>query len=43
MPFEIRRGAPDDAGGIAAVWAVATPYLVKTAAGIEASTATKDL
>jgi L-amino acid N-acyltransferase YncA/RimJ/RimL family protein N-acetyltransferase len=36
MPFEIRPGTPEDAAGIAAVWAAAMPYLVKTAAGIEA-------
>ena len=36
MGFEIRRAEPADAVGIAAVWAAATPYLVKTAAGIEA-------
>jgi GNAT superfamily N-acetyltransferase len=36
MPFEIRSGTPEDAAGIAAVWAAAMPYLVKTAAGIEA-------
>src|ERR1700716_3953546 len=36
MPFEIRPGTPEDAAGIAAVWAAAMPYLVKRAAGIEA-------
>lgn len=36
MGFEIRPGTPGDAAGIAAVWATAMPYLVKTAAGIEA-------
>jgi GNAT superfamily N-acetyltransferase len=36
MPFEIRPGTPEDAAGIAAVWVAAMPYLVKTAAGIEA-------
>jgi GNAT superfamily N-acetyltransferase len=36
MGFEIRPAVPGDAAGIAAVWAAAMPYLVKTAAGIEA-------
>ncbi|HEY0689561.1 MAG TPA: GNAT family N-acetyltransferase [Kribbella sp.] len=36
MGFEIRPAIPADAVGIAAVWAAAMPYLVKTAAGIEA-------
>jgi GNAT superfamily N-acetyltransferase len=36
MGFEIRVATPADAAGIAAVWAAALPYLVKTAKGIEA-------
>jgi GNAT superfamily N-acetyltransferase len=36
MGFEIRAASPDDAVGIAAVWAAAMPHLVKTARGIEA-------
>lgn len=36
MRFDIRAAGPADAGGIAGVWAAATPYLVKTARGIEA-------
>lgn len=35
MVFEIRPGEPDDAAGIAAVWAAAMPHLVKTAAAFE--------
>ena len=35
MGFEVRRAAPEDAAGIAAVWAAAVPYLVKTAKAIE--------
>jgi GNAT superfamily N-acetyltransferase len=36
MVFEIRTARPEDAVGIARVWATATPHLVKTARGIEA-------
>jgi GNAT superfamily N-acetyltransferase len=36
MVFEIRTAGPDDAEGIARVWAAAMPQLVKTARGIEA-------
>lgn len=36
MSFEIRAAAPDDAAGIAEVWAAAMPHLVKTARGVEA-------
>src|SRR4051812_5744929 len=36
MGFEIRAALPEDAVGIAAVWAAAMPHLVKTARGIEA-------
>jgi GNAT superfamily N-acetyltransferase len=36
MGFEIRAASPDDAVGIAAVWAAAMPHLVKTARGVEA-------
>lgn len=35
MVFEVRPGEPDDAAGIAAVWAAAMPHLVKTAAAFE--------
>jgi len=35
MAFAVRPATPADAAGIAAVWAAATPHLVKTAAGIE--------
>jgi GNAT superfamily N-acetyltransferase len=36
MVFEIRTAGPEDAVGIARVWAAAMPQLVKTARGIEA-------
>ncbi len=36
MVFEIRTAVPEDAVGIAAVWAAAMPQLVKTARGVEA-------
>lgn len=36
MVFEIRTARPDDATGIARVWAAAMPQLVKTARGVEA-------
>lgn len=36
MVFEIRTAGPEDAVGIARVWAAAMPHLVKTARGIEA-------
>ena len=36
MGFEIRAALPDDAVGIAGVWAAAMPHLVKTARGVEA-------
>jgi len=36
MVFEIRTAGPEDAVGIAQVWAAAMPHLVKTARGIEA-------
>ncbi|WP_433163404.1 N-acetyltransferase family protein [Kribbella sp. CA-247076] len=36
MVFEIRTAGPEDAVGIARVWAAALPQLVKTARGIEA-------
>ncbi len=36
MVFEIRTAGPEDAVGIARVWAVAMPQLVKTARGVEA-------
>ncbi len=36
MGFEIRAALPEDAVGIADVWAAAMPHLVKTARGIEA-------
>jgi GNAT superfamily N-acetyltransferase len=36
MGFEIRSATPADAAGIAEVWAVTLPQLVKTAKGIEA-------
>jgi GNAT superfamily N-acetyltransferase len=36
MVFEIRTAMPEDAVGIARVWAAAMPQLVKTARGIEA-------
>ena len=36
MVFEIRTAGPEDAAGIAGVWAAAMPHLVKTARGIEA-------
>jgi GNAT superfamily N-acetyltransferase len=36
MVFEIRTAHPEDAAGIAQLWAVAMPHLVKTARGIEA-------
>jgi GNAT superfamily N-acetyltransferase len=36
MVFEIRTARPEDAVGIARVWAAAMPQLVKTARGIEA-------
>lgn len=35
MVFEIRTAAPEDAVGIARVWAVAMPQLVMTARGVE--------
>lgn len=35
MVFEIRTAEPDDAVGIARVWAAAMPHLVRTARGIE--------
>jgi GNAT superfamily N-acetyltransferase len=35
MVFEIRTGRPEDAVGIARVWAAAVPHLVKTAGAIE--------
>ena len=34
--FEIRPARPEDAAGIARVWAAAMPQLVKTARGVEA-------
>lgn len=34
--LEVRRGGPDDAEGIARVWAATLPHLVKTARGIAA-------
>jgi GNAT superfamily N-acetyltransferase len=36
MAFDIRPATPGDAAGIAAIWRVTCPFLVKTAAGIEA-------
>ncbi|GAA3596297.1 GNAT family N-acetyltransferase [Kribbella ginsengisoli] len=36
MGFEVRVATPEDAVGIAGVWAAAMPHLVKTARGIEA-------
>jgi len=36
MVFEIRTAVPEDAVGIAAVWAAAMPHLVMTARGVEA-------
>jgi len=36
MVFEIRTARPEDAAGIARVWAAAMPHLVKTARGVEA-------
>jgi GNAT superfamily N-acetyltransferase len=36
MGFEIRAALPEDAVGIAGVWAAAMPHLVKTARGVEA-------
>lgn len=36
MVFEIRTARPEDAAGIARVWAAALPHLVKTARGVEA-------
>jgi GNAT superfamily N-acetyltransferase len=36
MVFEIRTAVPEDAVGIARVWAAVMPHLVKTARGVEA-------
>jgi GNAT superfamily N-acetyltransferase len=36
MVFEIRTATPEDAAGIARLWAAAMPQLVKTARGVEA-------
>ncbi|HET6989216.1 MAG TPA: GNAT family N-acetyltransferase [Kribbella sp.] len=36
MVFEIRTATPEDAAGIARLWAVTMPQLVKTARGVEA-------